>query len=106
MSKTRDSKNIIVEIKATTRSSLNHVHQVHQFYTNTLRIDLVDDFLETWQYYSSREETPRSCKRNNIIHSFKSQSIQEMYGKWRKGLCEWCEEDFGENGHSKHVVRK
>lgn len=52
MSKTRvslelkDNKNMIIEIKAMIRSLLNHVHQVHQFYTNTLRINLVDDFSE------------------------------------------------------------
>ena len=36
-----------------------------------------------------------------LINSFKSQSIHEIYEKCKEGLCEWCEENLGENGSSK-----
>ena len=59
---------------------------------------------EIGHYNASIEETPRSSRKQN--YSFKSRLIQEMYGKWRKGLCERCEDDFGKNECSRHECKE
>ena len=40
-----------------------------------------------------------------IINTFKSQSVHEIYGKWRTGLCEWCEKNLSEEGYSRHEYK-
>ena len=37
--------------------------------------------------------------RYNVIHSFKSFSIEELYQKWGQGLCECCDEKMQILGH-------
>lgn len=40
---------------------------------------------------------------SNIIHSFKSTSINEIYEKWGKRICDYCDEQLDEIELSRHV---
>lgn len=51
---------------------------------------------------SERYFSVHDLVKYKLINSFKSQSIHEICGTCKKkGLCEWCMENLGENGSSK-----
>ena len=62
------------------------------------RMDLMDVFLEklccTMPPLKELQEAPKY----KIIWSLISFFVQEVYGKWRKNLCECCDEHVGEAG--------